>query len=60
MFGLYAFSGRITAFTGPWLLGLATLYFHSQRAGMATILLFFVIGTLLMWHVQEKPHSKTG
>ncbi len=57
MFGLYAFSGRITAFTGPWVLGMATLYFQSQRAGMATILIFFVIGTFLMWHVKE-PHGK--
>src|SRR5262249_16360476 len=42
MFGLYAFSGRITAFTGPWLLGFATYYFNSQRAGMATIMLYFI------------------
>ncbi len=53
MFGLYAFSGRITAFIGPWVLGLATYYFHSQRAGMATILAFFIVGALLMIKVTE-------
>ncbi len=54
MFGIYAFSGKITAFVGPWLLGLATLYFASQRAGMATILLFFIVGAILMYFVREK------
>ncbi len=58
MFGLYAFSGKITAFTGPWVLSLATLYFNSQRAGMATILLFFVAGGLLMCFVKEKKYGK--
>ncbi len=55
MFGIYAFSGKITAFIGPWILGLATVYFDSQRAGMATILLFFMVGALLMCFVREKP-----
>lgn len=54
MFGLYAFSGRITAFIGPWVLGLATYHFHTQRAGMATILVFFLIGGLCMLAVKEK------
>lgn len=58
MFGLYAFSGRITAFVGPWLLGLATLYFGSQRAGMATILLFFILGGALMFFVREPAKAR--
>lgn len=53
MFGLYAFSGRITSFIGPWLLGLATLHFQSQRAGMATVILFFIVGGILMCFVRE-------
>jgi UMF1 family MFS transporter len=52
-FGLYAFSGRITAFVGPWLLGAVALHFHSQRAGVATILLFFIVGGVLMCFVRE-------
>ena len=44
MFGLYAFSGKATAFVGPALLGAVSLAFGSQRAGMATIMVFFVIG----------------
>ena len=48
MFGLYALSGRITAFMGPWLLGWLTLTFSSQRAGMAVILVFFIIGAITL------------
>lgn len=57
MFGLFAFSGRITAFVGPWLLGIATMYFQNQRAGMATIILFFIVGGILMCYVQEPPRA---
>jgi UMF1 family MFS transporter len=57
MFGLYALSGRVTSFIGPWSLGLATLYFHSQRAGMATIVLFFILGGILMIWVSEEKNS---
>lgn len=56
-FGLYAFSGRITSFIGPWLLGLMTFYFQSQRAGMASIMLFFMLGGALMFFVKEPLHA---
>ena len=36
--GFYAFSGKITAFLGPWILGMVTIHFGSQRIGMATII----------------------
>jgi UMF1 family MFS transporter len=52
MFGLYAFSGKITAFIGPALLGWMTLHFDSQRVGMATVLMFFAVGALLLWKVE--------
>lgn len=48
MFGLFALSGRITAFIGPWFLGMMTLTFGSQRAGMAVVLVFFALGGLLL------------
>ena len=53
-FGLFAFSGRLTAFAGPALLGVATQLFHSQRAGVATILLFFLVGGGLLLSVDEQ------
>jgi len=57
MFGLYALSGKITAFIGPWLLGMMTLFFNSQRVGMATVLVFFAIGALLLFFVKENKFS---
>jgi len=59
MFGLYALSGKATAFVGPALVGWVTLWFDSQRAGMATILAFFLIGLLLLLKV-EPPDRLNG
>ena len=53
MFGLYAFSGKATAFLGPALLGAVSYAFDSQRAGMATILVFLVAGMFLLTNVRE-------
>ncbi|MCP5364733.1 MAG: MFS transporter [Hyphomicrobiales bacterium] len=53
MFGLYALSGKATAFFGPVLFGFATSLADSQRAGLATVLAFFVIGGLLLMAVRE-------
>jgi MFS transporter, UMF1 family len=53
MFGLYAFSGKATAFLGPALLGAVSFAFDSQRAGMAIILVFFAIGMFLLTNVRE-------
>ncbi|MCK4939616.1 MAG: MFS transporter, partial [Rhodospirillaceae bacterium] len=44
MFGLYALSGKATAFMGPALLGWLSVTFESQRAGMASIIVFLVVG----------------
>lgn len=47
-FGLYAFSGKITAFAAPLLVGLVTAGTGSQRAGIAVILAFLAGGFALM------------
>jgi UMF1 family MFS transporter len=52
-FGFFAFSGRLTSFAGPALLGVATQAFGSQRAGVATVLLFFLAGGGLLMLVDE-------
>jgi UMF1 family MFS transporter len=54
MFGLYALSGKATSFLGPLLFGLVTAYFESQRAGMATILAFWIVGMALLALVRVK------
>jgi UMF1 family MFS transporter len=53
LFGLYALSGRITAFLGPALFGWVTQSLHSQRAGLGVILLFLVAGFALLRGVRE-------
>jgi MFS transporter, UMF1 family len=56
MFGLFALSGRVTAFLGPAFLAWATALAGSQRAGMATILVFFAVGLgLLLAKVVDRP-----
>ncbi len=54
LFGLYAFSGKLTSFAGPLLLGQLTHWFGSQRIGVASVLLFFVGGGVLLLLVDEK------
>lgn len=51
MFGLFAFSGKATAFAGPLLVGWVTAMTDSQRWGMSTILVFLLIGFVLMLKV---------
>lgn len=56
MFGLYALAGKATAFSGPLLLGLTVHWTGSQRAGMATVLVFLFLGGLVLLTVREpKP-----
>jgi UMF1 family MFS transporter len=52
-FGLFAFSGKVTAFLAPFLVATVTLATGSQRVGMAAITLFLIAGMLLMLPVRE-------
>jgi UMF1 family MFS transporter len=47
-FGLFALSGRITGFAGPAVLAMVTAATGSQRAGMATVLVFLGIGAAIL------------
>ena len=53
-FGLFAFSGKVTAFMAPFAVATVTAITGSQRYGMASILLFLVAGILLMLPVRTK------
>ena len=53
-YGLYSFTGKSVSFFGPLAFGLATSAFDSQRAGMATIILFWLAGMVLLSMVKEK------
>lgn len=54
MFGLFALSGKVTAFLGPAVLATVTAAFASQRAGMATVLVFISVGALILMTVKSK------
>jgi UMF1 family MFS transporter len=53
-FGLYALSGTVTAFLGPELVAMVTDAFHSQRVGMASLLLLLGVGLIGMIFVREE------
>lgn len=53
-FGFFAFSGKATAFMGPLLLSILTDAFNSQRAGIAVVIVFFVVGGVILASVNEK------
>ena len=53
MFGLFALSGKATAFLGPAVLAWVTAIFASQRAGMATVIIFIAAGALILTTVKE-------
>ncbi len=52
-FGFFAFSGKFTAFLGPFLLGKMTLLFDSMRIGIVVVVLLFLVGGALMLRVDE-------
>lgn len=60
MFGLFALSGKATAFLGPLLVGWVTVAADSQRVGMATIVVFFIVGAVLMLFVPEAKRTETA
>ena len=53
-FGLFALSGRATAWMAPLAIGVITEATDSNRLGVACVLVFLVIGFALLWHVREE------
>ena len=53
-FGLFAFSGNVTAFLGPFSVATVTALFHSQRAGLSGTIPFLIVGGLLLYPVREE------
>jgi MFS transporter, UMF1 family len=57
-FGFFAFSGKLTAFVGPFMLGVLTAATGSQRVGVSVVILLFLIGIGLLAFVDEREGSK--
>lgn len=50
-FGLFALSGKVTSFIGPWAVATITALTLDQRAGISVLVLFFVVGGLILTQV---------
>ena len=59
-FGFFAFSGKLTAFIGPFLLGVLTEVSGSQRVGVSIVVVLFVLGLLLLLPLDERAGSLAG
>lgn len=53
-YGLFALSGRATAWMAPLAIGIVTAASGSTRIGMACVLAFLVLGFILLWSVREE------
>ncbi len=58
-FGLFALSGRATAFIGPALIAVVTSATGSQRLGVSPVILLFLIGLVLLYWVKT-DHEQPG
>jgi UMF1 family MFS transporter len=56
-FGLFALSGRATAWMAPTAIGIVTIATQSNRLGVACVLFFLVVGFVLLWGVREERTS---
>ena len=59
-FGLFAFSGKVTAFLAPFLVATVTAATGSQRLGMSAIALFLVTGVMLMLPVRSPAQGPSA
>lgn len=58
-FGLYAFSGKATAFAGPLLVGAITHWSGNQRIGMSIVVVLFLAGLgMLTIAGRYEPHRE--
>jgi UMF1 family MFS transporter len=57
-FGFFAFSGKLTAFIGPFLLGVLTVWSGSQRVGVSVVIALFIAGMALLFTVDESEGSR--
>jgi UMF1 family MFS transporter len=59
-FGLYMLSATVTVWIGPLLNGVVTTVTHSQRWGMATVMILLLTGYVLFLtlRVERKPAGR--
>lgn len=57
LFGIYAMTGKAVSFMGPLCFAMVTQITDSQRMGVATILVFWLVGLLILLKVKENPDA---
>jgi UMF1 family MFS transporter len=57
-FGFYALTGKFSSILGPLLFGITSTVTGSQRAGVLSILLFFVVGYFLFQRIDDNVTYK--
>jgi UMF1 family MFS transporter len=53
-FGFFAISGKFASVVGPLIYGILIAITGSVQSGILSVLLFFVVGTTILWTVNEK------
>ncbi len=56
-FGLFALTGKATAFVAPFAIAVATAATGSQRLGVSPIIVLFLIGLVLLYWVKTDPEA---
>jgi len=57
-FGFYNFLGRFAAILGPLLVAFVALWTQNSRLSIASISIFFILGAILLYFVDEKKIAK--
>ena len=57
-FGFYNFLGRFAAILGPLLVAFVALFTQDSRLSIASIAIFFILGAILLYFVDEKKIAK--
>ena len=57
-FGFYNFLGRFAAILGPLLIAFIALFTQNSRLSIASISIFFILGAILLYFVDEKKIAK--
>ena len=57
-FGFYNFLGKFAAILGPLLVAIVALFSDNSRLAIASISIFFILGAILLYFVDEKKVSK--
>ena len=57
-FGFFNFLGRFATIFGPLLIGFVAVTTDSSRLGIASVIIFFIAGGILLYMVDEKKIAK--